>query len=267
MVAVDLGAESCRVSLLRWVQDAPRVEIIHRFPNGPASTSGGLRWDIEKIVEQVKTGLRLCAEAAPEGIASIGVDGWGVDYVRLRADGRGSANPFCYRDARTEKSEEGVHQIVSPARLYSLTGIQILRLNTVYQLYADKLAGLDPAVPWMNLPEYVTNRLGGKRGGEYTNATHTGLVKRGTHQWCEEIFGELGLDARAAPEIVPTGSPAGPLCSDLSSLLRCVTRSLFFRRVMTQLQPLPQFRQLERIGHSSVRARGRLWEPFYSHRA
>jgi rhamnulokinase len=218
LVAIDLGAQSCRVSLLRWKRGVPGIEVIHRFPNSPVSTSDGFRWDIDTIFEGVKAGLRLCAAAAPEGIAAIGVDGWAVDYVRLANDGRCIAMPFCYRDERTEKSEQQVHQKVSPARLYSLTGIQILRLNTIYQLYADKQAGLNPAAPWMNLPEFLTHRLGGKRAAEYTNATHTGLVKLGTHQWCDDLFQELALDVHSAPEIIPTGSPAGFLSGEFNSL-------------------------------------------------
>jgi rhamnulokinase len=216
LVAIDLGAQSCRVSLLRWIGGIPRIDVMHRFPNSPVSTSSGLHWDIEKIFEESKAGLRLCADAAPEGIETIGVDGWAVDYVRLAADGSPSANPFCYRDERTEKSAQQVHQIVSPSRLYSLTGIQILRINTLYQLYADKQAGLNPDEPWINLPEYLTYRLGGKLAAEYTNATHTGLVKLGTHCWSDELFQSLRLHRSAAPEIVPTGSPAGALSGELS---------------------------------------------------
>lgn len=228
LVAIDLGAQSCRLSLLRWNRGIPRIEVIYRFPNAPVSTSGALCWDFERIVAEAKTGLRLCADAAPEGIAAIGVDGWAVDYVRLAADGSCSANPFCYRDERTEQSEDQVHSIVPPARLYTLTGIQILRLNTIYQLYADKQAGFDPSAPWLNLPEYLTHRLGGTRAAEYTNATHSALVGLGTHRWCDELFQELGLDVRAAPEIVPSGSPAGDFCGELRDHPSLRTTQLIF---------------------------------------
>jgi rhamnulokinase len=218
LVAVDLGAQSCRVSLLRWNHGEPTIEVIHRFSNAPLATADGLRWDVEGIFRGVKTGLRLCAAQASEGIASVGVDGWGVDYVRLNEQGGPAANPFCYRDARTERAEKDVHAILPPARLYSLTGIQILRINTLYQLYADKTAGAEPSVAWLNVPEFMIYRLGGKRVGEYTNATHTGLVRLGTHEWCEEIFQELGLDVAAAPSIVACGSIVGEITGDLAEL-------------------------------------------------
>lgn len=215
LVAVDLGAQSCRVSLLRWKEDEPSIEVIHRFPNAPVSTRDGLRWDIETIFNEVKNGLCACAARAPEGISSIAVDGWAVDYARLDESGNPVALPFCYRDERTEKAEKEVHSLILPSSLYSLTGIQILRLNTLYQLYADKLAGCDLSLPWLNLPEFITYRLCGRRVSEYTNATHTALVKLGTHRWCDEIFGKLGLNVKAAPEIVSTGSVLGPVCAEL----------------------------------------------------
>src|SRR5437879_7787760 len=209
LVAVDLGAQSCRVSLLRWKQGQPQIHVVHRFSNAPIATQAGLRWDVSRIFHGVTDGLRLCAGAAPEGIASVGVDGWAVDYVRLDGNGEAMADPFCYRDERTQDAEKKVHQIIPPSQLYALTGIQLLGLNTVYQLYADKMAGRNCRSAWLNLPEYVTYRLGGQRVAEYTNSTHTQLVRLGGQEWCEEIFQSLGLDISAAPKIVPTGSVVG----------------------------------------------------------
>ena len=217
-VAVDLGAQSCRVSLLRWEGGELQFELVHRISNAPISADDGLRWDIEAIFGGVTTGLRSCAALAPEGIVSIGIDGWAVDYARLDSQGNPFALPFCYRDPRTEQSEITVHSILSPERLYALTGIQILRINTLYQLYADKLAGYDPRLPWLNLPEFITYRLCDKRVSEFTNATHTGLVQLGTHSWCQEVFAAVELDVAAAPKIVPAGSVLGPLTGDLAAL-------------------------------------------------
>jgi rhamnulokinase len=218
LVAVDLGAQSCRVSLLRFYQGDPHFDVVHRFRNGPLVTSAGVRWDIAAIIEGVQAGLRLCAGIATEGIQAIGVDGWAVDYVRLDEDGNAIANPFCYRDKRTIAAERAVHEILPPARLHALTGIQLLSINTLYQLYADKLAGVPAGKRWINIPEFVTHRLGGRPVAEYTNATHTQLVDLKTKQWCDEIFESTGLDRNAAPQIVPTGTVVGSVRGDLSEL-------------------------------------------------
>jgi rhamnulokinase len=75
LIAVDLGAESCRVSLLRWVGDKPVISLVHRFANSPRESEGGLRWDLALIEAGLDVGLREAAAQATEGIRSIAVDG------------------------------------------------------------------------------------------------------------------------------------------------------------------------------------------------
>ncbi|HET8635975.1 MAG TPA: FGGY family carbohydrate kinase [Acidobacteriaceae bacterium] len=218
VVAIDLGAESCRVSLLRWNSGNPEITLAHRFPNGPVQCGNDLRWDLDAIWTGVNEGLRRAADLAPEGIESIGVDGWAVDYVRLGPDGQPLTPPFCYRDRRNAAAEAQALQKISAERLYRLTGIQSLSFNTVYQLCADNATGISSSAPWINLPEYILHRLGGRMVSEYTNATHTGLVDLKTKNWCPEIFAALGLDLAAAPELVPSGTGLGRLSGPLAAL-------------------------------------------------
>ncbi|MEO8734907.1 MAG: FGGY family carbohydrate kinase, partial [Edaphobacter sp.] len=160
-IAVDLGAESCRVSLLRWTDGKPAIKLVHRFANAPRQIDGGLRWDLAMIEAGLDDGLRRCAEIATEGVRSIAVDGWAVDYVRVDDEGKPLADPFCYRDERTLEAERSLHRKISPEKLRELTGIQLMRINTVYQLHADKLQGLPEGRQWLNLPEYILSRWGG----------------------------------------------------------------------------------------------------------
>jgi rhamnulokinase len=217
-IAIDLGAESCRVSLLRWRNGRPSIELVHRFANNPREIDGGLHWDLNCIVNGVEEGMRKCAEIAPEGIRSVAVDGWAVDYVRVDAAGEPLADPFCYRDPRTGKSERSAHRKCSQERMRELTGIQILPFNTVYQLHADQLAGLPEGQQWLNLPEYLLSHWGGARVAEYTNATHTQLVELYKKQWCREIFNCLHLDLASAPKLVPPGTDIGKLTGPLAEL-------------------------------------------------
>ena len=73
-----------------------------------------LYWPLTQILAGLEEGLRKAAAAAPEGIASIGVDSWSVDYVRLAPDGSMLREPFCYRDERTAASKEAADRIISP---------------------------------------------------------------------------------------------------------------------------------------------------------
>ncbi len=217
-VAIDLGAESCRVSLLRWSQGRPHIQLIHRIPNGPVHRGASLRWPLDTILAGLEEGLRKAADAAPEGIASIGVDGWAVDYVRLGADGKPLAEPFCYRDERSVATKDAVDATTAPAELFRRTGAQPLRINTLYQLLADPASGIDPHAPWVCFPEYVLHWLGGRRVAEYTNATHTGLVDIETGNWSASLFQQLGLSLQAAPLIVPAGTALGRVQGPLAQL-------------------------------------------------
>jgi rhamnulokinase len=217
-IAIDLGAESCRVSLLRWNGVSPCIELVHRIPNGPLHRGASLRWPLQTILAGIEEGLRKAALAAPEGIASIAVDGWAVDYVRLDADGHPLGDPFCYRDERTVAAKDTADALIPPDQIFRRTGAQPLRINTVYQLLADADSGIDPLAPWVCLPEYILHWLGAPRVAEYTNATHTGLVDLATGNWDRGLFSRLGIPIEAAPPIVPAGSLLGPLQGPLAAL-------------------------------------------------
>lgn len=219
LVAIDLGAESCRVSLLQWHGGEPHISMVRRFDNGPQDCgTAGWHWNLDRICTELDAGLRSCAELASESIASIGVTGWAVDYVRLDGAGKPLAAPFCYRDERTQSAMKAVHNIIAVEQLYARAGVQIQPINTIYQLYADRQSGVPDSAPWVNLPEYILHWLGAPRVAEYTNATHTGLIDPETRTWAEDIFEALGLDRSAAPEVVAPGTAPGSVRNDLRQL-------------------------------------------------
>ena len=228
IVAVDLGAQSCRVSLLRWLSDGPSIQLVHRVANAPVVSGNHLHWDLSLLCAAADEGMRRCAAIATEGIAAVGVTGWAVDYVRLNGSFAAAssdsarlkpiADPFCYRDTRTDPAMEALHARIPADRLYALTGIQVLPINTLYQLYSDGITGIPASLPWLNLPEYLLYRWGAKPVAEYTNATHTSMVALGKQQWSQEIFDAAGLDIFAAPGIVAPGSIVGRLQGPLAEL-------------------------------------------------
>jgi rhamnulokinase len=218
VVAIDLGAQSCRVTLVSWESGAARLDEIHRFDNSPVDRNGHLFWNLQHIREQLREGLKKCAATASGRVDSIGIDGWAVDYVRLAHDGNPLDDPFCYRDPRTENCPAEFWKHLPAERLYSLTGIQMLRFNTLYQLISDRMHLLDPGSGWLNLPEYFLHDLGGERVAEYSNATHTQLVSAVDRTWCDQIFSVAQLDRDKAPRIVMPGTVVGSLAGDLAGL-------------------------------------------------
>lgn len=224
-VAVDLGAGSCRVTLAQWDGSQASVCLAHRYPNGPLERDGHLWWQLDQLCQGADDGLRKAAELLSDGkpsVDSVGVDGWAVDYVRLNEAGKPLADPLCYRDQRTDTAMQEVWEQIAKDRLYELTGIQFLRFNTLYQLYADRRDGLETATRWLNIPEYLLYRFAGSvpdsAVAEYTNATHTQLVNARTRTWCDEIFEKAGLNRAAAPRIVPPGTQLGPARGNIGAL-------------------------------------------------
>jgi len=67
-----------------------------------------------------------------------------------------------------------LHERLSAERMREITGLQLLRINSVYQMFADDVEQRKRC--WLNLPEYVLHRLGGDAVSERTNATHTQMV-------------------------------------------------------------------------------------------
>ncbi len=211
-MAIDIGASSGR-HIIGWLDSGRLVtEEIYRFQNGPdekLTEFGGdtkhLTWDTEKLFREILNGLKE-AKRVGKIPCSIGIDTWGVDYVLLDENDKALGSVYCYRDSRSEGAMEKVHELISVEELYDKTGIQSGSINTVYQLYYDKLSGkMDKAKSFLMLPDYFSFRLTGKKCQEYTNATTTGMVNAKTHKWDTDIIERLGYKAELFGELsMPT---------------------------------------------------------------
>ena len=191
-LAVDIGASSGR-HIAGWLEDGEiKTEELYRFPNGVTELDGHQTWDIDALLDHVKRGIAAAKDTYPQ-IESLSIDTWGVDYVLLRGDEE--VRPcYAYRDSRTETAIPLVHEKMPFSELYRRTGIQFQPFNTVYQLYADKLAGrLEGVTDFLMMPEYLLYRLCGVKSHEYTNATTGGMVSAGTGEFDPAIIEALDL--------------------------------------------------------------------------
>ena len=191
-LAIDIGASSGR-HIAGWLENGElKTEEIYRFPNGVTELDGHLTWDIDALLGHVKQGVALAKEKYSK-IKSLSVDTWGVDYVLLRGDEE--VRPcYAYRDSRTEAVIPQVHERIPFSELYRRTGIQFQPFNTLYQLYADKLAGrLAGVTDFLMIPEYLMYKLCGVKAHEYTNATTGGMVSAETGEYDPAIIAALGL--------------------------------------------------------------------------
>lgn len=191
-LAIDIGASSGR-HIVGWQEDGElKTQEVYRFQNGVAELNGHLTWDLDRLEREVRAGIDAALKKYPE-IESLSVDTWAVDYVLLK--GSEPVLPcYAYRDGRTESAIPKVHEIIPFEELYARTGIQFQPFNTVYQLYADKLAGrLEGVTGYLMIPEYLMWRLCGGQAHEYTNASTTGLVNAVTREFDGDIIRRLCL--------------------------------------------------------------------------
>jgi len=193
------------------VVDLDRVgdpaRIVHRRQHvARLGTDGVLRWQWADILAEVERGLDLALRDGP--LASIGVDTWGVDYGLLDQHGRLIAPPVSHRDERIQTWQATADRL-GRDRLYAITGIQLMPINTVFQLAAHDRQELDRASTLLMLPELVVHHLTGHVTGERTSAGTTALVDVSTGTWSTELVTELELPYDLFPEIVPPGTAVG----------------------------------------------------------
>ncbi len=212
-IAIDLGAESGRVIVGVLADGRLRLEEVHRFNHEPVWLPTGLHWDITGIWREIVAGLRRAAAwTKTNGVepVSVGVDTWGVDWALVDQTGELVGLPHAYRDPRNTAAYEEVIAKLGRERIYQTTGIQFMALNTLYSLYAHKLADPDAVAngQLLFMPDLFHFWLSGQRTIEATIASTSQMVDCHMGDWAREMLTELGLPA---PALSPTTAPGADI--------------------------------------------------------
>lgn len=207
-LAIDIGASSGR-HIVGWEENGElQTREVYRFPNGVTERDEHLTWDIAALEDHVRAGIDEALKQFPD-IESLSIDTWGVDYVLMKGD-EPVLPCYAYRDSRTEAVIPQAHEKMPFAELYRRTGIQFQPFNTIYQLYADKLAGrLAGVTDFQMIPEYLMYRLCGVKSHEYTNVTTGGMVSAETGEFDPDIIDTLGLPKRLFKPLQQPGTAIG----------------------------------------------------------
>lgn len=222
--AIDIGAsggrvmagevEPCHPDATSTRTPAVRLETVHRFANGPVEVDGTLRWDVDRIVDEIVRGLRALADGFGP-VSGIGIDTWAIDYGIVDSAGRLRGMPFSYRDDRSLPGVEAVRSAVPDKEFYSRTGLQHLPFTTVYQLAVE--AGIRDGDQAMLMPDLLAYRLTGRRATEATNASTTGLFDVTSGQWSPELFAAVGRSPSLFPPLIRPGETIGTLTPDVAA--------------------------------------------------
>jgi len=218
-LAFDLGAESGRAVLGRLRNDRIELQEIHRFPNEPVQVGDSLHWDVLRLWKEMEHGLALAARDAGDSLISLGVDTWGVDFGLLDIHDHLIGNPFHYRDHRTEGILEKIPPSVSNAEIYQQTGIQIMTINSLYQLASMALVRspqLAAASTFLNMPDLFNFWFCGVKVSEYTIATTTQCYSPITGNWAWDLLNKFQIPSRIFGQIVSPGTVLGKVRSSIA---------------------------------------------------
>ncbi|GAB3285829.1 rhamnulokinase [Kineosporia babensis] len=217
VAAVDLGATSGRVILGTVEGGGLRMRHVARFANDPVQLTDGLHWNVLELYQQVLAGLATAERQSPGEILSVGIDSWAVDYGLLRG-GALLGVPYHYRDERTARGVEAVHDRFLASDLYRRNGLQHLPFNTVFQL-ASEQGLLEVAERMLLIPDLLTFWLTGAEVAERTNASTTGLLNPRDGKWDKELLTALSIPGSLLPDLVEAGTSVGPLRANAASVV------------------------------------------------
>lgn len=195
VIAIDLGASSGR--LISGVFDGEKIETKEqfRFSNQPVNILGEYFWDYIKIFQEIKHGLAI-AEKNLGKIDSISVDTWGVDYKFLDKKGMILRPPHSYRDNRVKNYINDLKNIISEEKLFTETGVNFNKINTIVQLFSDIKSNKELTVEIgsiLMMPNMFEYLLSGKKSTDFSIISTSGLLNSENGNYSDKVFNSLQL--------------------------------------------------------------------------
>lgn len=216
VLAFDFGASSGRAIIGRFDGDKITLEEVHRFSNDPVSVGGTVYWDVLRLFYEIKQGIIKAKIAG--GFDSIGIDTWGVDFGLIDSEGKLMENPVHYRDARTVGLVDEAFKTMPKEKLYGITGIQFMELNTLFQLISLKKYRpwmLERADKMLFMPDLFGYMLTGKMCAEYSIASTSQLIDLDKRTWSKEILDAFGIKESVFAPLVQPGTVLGELSKEV----------------------------------------------------
>nr|MBA2677690.1 rhamnulokinase [Ktedonobacteraceae bacterium] len=130
--------------------------------------------------------------------------------------------PFQYRDSRTDGVMEQVFAQIPRDVLYQRTGIQMMPINTLFQLYAHERmqpGALTSAFRLLLMPDLFHNWLCGSLVSERTNATTTQCWDPKSGAWATDLLDRLKIPTTLLPSVVEAGTVLGEVLPEWRSTL------------------------------------------------
>ena len=207
VLAFDMGATSIR-GIVGYIADGKLItEEVMRMSHSIKNKNGRLYWDFDAILDKIVNTI-----IENKDVSCIGIDTWGVDFGMIDKDGELIDTPFSYRDEKYSIGREEAKSKISELEMFKNSGNQIMTINTVFQLLTLKKLNPDiyeKADKLLMMPDLIFYMLTGKKVGEETIWSTTGLYDMGKKKVSDTIFEKLELKKSLVPEIVKATEVVG----------------------------------------------------------
>ena len=220
VLAIDFGASSGRAVLGELKDGKLSLTEIHRFSNDPVFVSHKkgktMHWDYLRLFHEIKQSLVKSKQYGK--IDSIAIDTWGVDFGLIDNEGRIIEAPVHYRDERTSGMVDKSKEYIPTDKLYNITGIQVMEINTAFQLLSlkeNRPELLERADKMLLTPDLFSYLLGADMVSEISIASTTQLFDAKTKDWSDSVINDLGLKREMFPRVVDSGTVTGILSPDI----------------------------------------------------
>ena len=218
-LAFDFGAESGRAIVGLFENGRLTLDELCRFPTQGLMVNGTLRWNIYRFYEEIIKGIKSYVQKYGPEVESIGVDTWGVDFGLIDKNGQLLGLPYHYRDAKNVGTDEVLEAVYGKKKIYDLTGVQFLPINTLNQmcsLVKQDDVPLKEAANILFIADLLHYFLTGKIGCEYTAATISQMYNVSENSWEDKIFDAFSIPRQIKTKVIYAGDTIGALHDEIA---------------------------------------------------
>ena len=215
-VAFDCGNSSFRVLLGTFENDNLAVDVIEQVSNDPIRINGYLYWDILRIFDGLKKGLKKAYDKTG-CIDTVGITTWGIDFGIFSKNDILLSNPLCYRNTFGVDSYNS-HSEEQKDDNWKDTGIQNHPMNSLYQM-----EGIRKKMPevWENadtvlfIPDMLNYLFTGSKYTERSIASTSQLFDVRENNYSKSVLERYDLSSSLFPEIMRHGDAVGMLKKEI----------------------------------------------------
>ncbi len=222
IIALDVGTSSMRALLYR---DDGSIEVFYSheyhslYPKPGYVEQDPITWAdaAQDVLSKIGTYLQENGLTA-EGIA---VTSQRASMIPVNTKGEPLHNAIMWQDKRTIPQCNELRENYGLREIYHLTGLRInpyFVLNKIMWLRENLPILYHNAHKFIGVQDYVIHRLTGEFVTDWTQASRTMLMNIRTFEWDPKLLRIAGITADRLPRLVPPGSIAGSLTSEMAKL-------------------------------------------------